>query len=193
MSTLLIDRHHPLRDRIERAMRAVFLAEYGAHLAHLPDTVIASLDRRGGTMAAAGLRFTADGLFSEAYLDRPAEILMARAFARPVERERIVEISNLAAPRPGAALPLVAAAIRHCRSLGIEFGLFTATARLRELLRRCGLAAADFGAARPERLPGASAWGSYYHHEPRVLAVAAAALPARLLPSAGPAGALQDA
>jgi len=177
MTTILIDRSHPLRDRLERSVRTVFLAEYGAHVADLPATMMAWLDDAGAPLAATGLRFTADGLFSEVYLDGPAESVLSAALGRPVARDRIVEFSNLAAPRAGAALPLIAAAIRYCRELGAEFGLFTATARLRTLLQHCRLGSVDLGPARSERMAGAAAWGCYYRHDPHVLAIAADALP----------------
>lgn len=181
MTTILIDRCHPMRDRLERSIRAVFLAEYGAHVPELPMSLLACLDADGAPAAATGLRFTVDGLFSEAYLDGPVETVLAAALDRAVARDRIVEFSNLAALRPGAALPLIAVAIRHCLAVGAEFGLFTATARLRALLRRAGLGSIDLGPARRERMAGAAAWGSYYRHDPHVLAVAADALPQRLL------------
>lgn len=181
MTLVLADRAHPLRGRLERTVRAVFLAEYGAHVPQFPHRLIAILDADGAPRAIAGLRFAQDGLFSGAYLDGTAETVLARSFGRPVRRGRIVEFSSLAAPRAGAAMPLIGAAIRLCRAAGADFGVFTATARLRALLRRSGLAMVDLGPARRERRDDAAVWGSYYRHDPRVLAVAAEALPPILL------------
>jgi len=181
MTLVLADRAHPLRGRLERTVRAVFLAEYGAYVPQFPHRLIAFLNNDGAPRAIAGLRFAEDGLFSSAYLDGAAELVLARYFGRPVSQGRIVEFSSLAAPSAGAAMPLVGAAIRLCRAAGADFGLFTATARLRTLLRRSGLAAVDLGPARSDRLDNAAAWGSYYRHDPRVLAVAADSLPPMLL------------
>lgn len=186
MTLILADRHHPQRDRLEAMIRATFLAEYGAHVRRLPDRLMAALGPDGAPRAVAGLRFAADGLFSESYLVDPAESVLSRAIGRPVARERIVEISNLAAPRAGAAVPLIIAAVRYAHAAGADVGLFTATARLRALLRRTHLAAVDLGPARPERLANPAAWGSYYLHDPRVMAAPAETLPAAWMPSLQP-------
>jgi hypothetical protein len=114
--------------------------------------------------------------------DLPVEAVLGRALGRTVARRQIVEFSNLAAPKAGAALPLVAGAIRLCMADGRAYGLFTATARLRALLRRAELTAIDLGPARRERIACPDAWGSYYLHAPRVLVAEAAALPAELAP-----------
>lgn len=182
MPLILANRDHPERSRLEHAVRAVFLAEYGAHVPHFPDHLVATLDPAGQPQAVAGLRFAENGLFSDAYLDGPVEDVLGRALGRAVSRRQIVEFSSLAALRSGAALPLVSAAIRLCLADGRAYGLFTATARLRALLRRTGLNAIDLGPARRERISQPAAWGSYYLHDPRVLAVEAAALPSALAP-----------
>lgn len=180
MSLILADRDHPDRPRLEQAVRAVFLAEYGARVPAFPDHLVATLDTRGQPQAVAGLRFAEDGLFSDTYLDGPVEAVLGRALGRPVTRRQIVEFSSLAAPQAGAALPLVGAAIRLCLAEGRAYGLFTATSRLRALLRRAGLTAIDLGPARRDRVAHPAAWGSYYLHDPRVLVVEAAAVPAAL-------------
>lgn len=189
MSLILANRDHPDRPRLERAIRTVFLAEYGAHVPAFPDHLVATLDAMGRPTAVAGLRFAEDGLFSDVYLDGPIEDVLGRALGHAVSRRQIVEFSNLAAPRPGAALPLVGAAIRLCLADGRAYGLFTATARLRALLRRTGLNAIDLGPALRERAARPDAWGSYYLHDPRVLVVEGTALPAALTPRT-PASAL---
>lgn len=177
MTVILADRTHPLRGQLESMVRAVFMAEYGAHVPQFADRLIASLGDDGAPQAVAGLRFADEGLFSEVYLDGDVETILTRALGRPVRRDRIVEFSSLAAPRVGAAMPLVGAAVRFGRAAGADFGLFTATARLRALLRRTHLVAADLGPARAERLDNAAAWGSYYRHDPRVMVASADTLP----------------
>lgn len=186
MTQLLADRDHPAWATLESVVRAVFLAEYGAQVQAFPNRLIATLDDHGQPQAVAGLRFAEDGLFSEAYLDDAAERVLGQALGRSVRREQIVEFSSLAALRAGAAMPLVGAAIRLCLGAGANFGMFTATARLRALLRRTGLVIVDLGPANPERLDNASAWGSYYLHDPRVLVVTGESLPNALAPAAIP-------
>lgn len=182
MTLTLADRDHPERARLEQTIRAVFLAEYGAHVPVFPDHLVATLDPQGQPQAVAGLRFAEDGLFSDVYLDGPVEDVLGRALGRKVFRHQIVEFSSLAAAKAGAALPLVGAAIQLCLAEGRAYGLFTATARLRALLRRAGLTAIDLGPARRERVAHPAAWGSYYLHDPRVLVVEAATLPLSMMP-----------
>lgn len=177
MTVVLADRAHPLRGRLESMVQAQFLAEYGARVPRFSELLIASLDDAGMPQAVAGLRFADEGLFSEVYLDGPIERVVAEALGRPVQRDRIVEFSSLAAPRPGAAMPLIGAGIRFCRSAGADFGLFTATVRLRVLLRRTRLTTFDLGPARPERVRNSVTWGTYYLRDPRVLVATADALP----------------
>ncbi len=175
---ILADPDHPSRAMLERAVRQVFLAEYGAHVPAFPTRLLASLDALGQPLAVTGLRFAEDGLFSETYLDLPAEQAVSAAFGQTVARTCLVEFSSMASLRPGAALALVGVAIRLCLASGMTHGLFTATATLRALLRRAGFSFADLGPARPERLADAGSWGSYYLHDPRVVAVSAHALTA---------------
>ncbi|MGE5506693.1 MAG: thermostable hemolysin [Actinomycetota bacterium] len=179
MTLILALPDHPLRPLLERAVREVFAAEYRADVPVFPRLLVATLDGEGRPAAVAGLRFAEDGLFSEAYLDGPVEVVVGKAVGRPVGRGQIVEFSSLAAPRPGAALPLVDAAVRLALGAGGAYGLFTATNRLRALLRRTGLAAVELAAARPERIANPAVWGSYYLHDPRVMVVAGATLAPR--------------
>jgi hypothetical protein len=179
MTLILALPDHSLRPVLERAVREVFAAEYRAAVPTFPRLLVASLDGEGRPTAVAGLRFAEDGLFSEAYLDGPVEAVVGAALGRPVGRGQIVEFSSLAAPRPGAALPLVDAAVRLALNAGAAYGLFTATRRLRSLLRRTGLATVELAVARPERIAGPTAWGSYYLHDPRVMVVAGDTLAAR--------------
>jgi hypothetical protein len=178
MSLVLADRNHPDRDRLERAVRDVFQAEFNAYVPGFPKHLIAALGPNREPRAVAGLRFAEDGLFSEVYLDGSIEEVLPPVFGRPVSRTQVVEFSSLAAPTPGAALPLMIAAIRIALAAGASFGLFTATDRLHALLARTGLGFVDLGPARPERMANAAIWGDYYRHDPHVLAIAAESLPA---------------
>ncbi|EWY41784.1 hypothetical protein N825_25025 [Skermanella stibiiresistens SB22] len=186
MIFIVADREHPERDRLERTVRSVFLAEYGAHVPSFPNRLVAALSDDGQPQAVAGLRFAEDGFFSETYLEDTAERVLGRVLGRIVRRDEIVEFSSLAAVRSGAAMPLVGAAIRLCLEAGAGFGMFTATHRLRALLRRFGLVTVDLGPAAPERVADASVWGRYYLHDPRILVVSADTLPSACLPPAIP-------
>lgn len=182
MDLISVDARHPLRPAVEAAVRAVYAREYGARLAALPPRMLAWADDGGNVLCAAGLR--TQPFFSEFYLDAPVEDLLARAGGRPVARERVVEVSALAAPRPGAAAAFTRAVIDLCREEGFDWAFFTATQRLRALLRWMGLPLVPLGPACPTRVSSPADWGSYYLHDPVVCAV-----PHALLPQARPAAA----
>lgn len=177
MTLILADRQHPLRPRLEEAVQRMFAAEYGARVPSFTAYMIAKLDAEGAVEAAAGLRFEGDGFFSEAYIDAPVEAMIAKCYGQTAARREVVEFSSLAATRSGAALPLLQAAVRVALAGGARFAIFTATDRLRALLRRRGLTAIDLGPADPERVENAAAWGRYYLHDPHVLMVSAESLP----------------
>ena len=82
----------------------------------------------------------------------------------------ILEVVSLASVSPFPVLPLIDAIIGWGRARQMEWGVFTATAPLRRLLRRAGMTHLELGAARPERLPDPSVWGSYYASDPHVCA-----------------------
>lgn len=176
MDIILADRYHPLRQVLEGTVQSVFKNNYNATVTSFPEHVVAALGAEDEVFAVAGLRSVRDGFFSEIYLDGSAEDALTRACGRRVSRDGIIEFSSLATVKQGAAMPLVGAAIGLCLAAGASHGLFTATARLRVLLRRSGLNCIDLGAADPQRLASAGDWGSYYFHEPRVIAVSADSL-----------------
>ncbi|GAB3447384.1 thermostable hemolysin [Insolitispirillum peregrinum] len=176
MVIILADRTHSQRAALEQMVRNVFQASYQADVPSFPDHLVAALDETGSPVAVAGVRSVRDGFFSEVYLDGSAESVLSSVCGSRVARDEIVEFSSLAAVRPGAAMPLVGAAIGLCLAAGARHGLFTATDRLRALLRRSGLTCVDLGPARPDRLSDAARWGRYYQHDPRVIAVSADSL-----------------
>jgi hypothetical protein len=61
---------------------------------------------------------------------------------------------------------------RHLAQQGTHWVISTVTRELRHLFLRMGIAPLALGVADPERLgERALDWGTYYHHEPVVLAV----------------------
>ena len=168
----ILDQFDELRPTAEQAIRAIFDREHGATLHDFPPTLAAWLDG-DEILATASLRFAKDGFFSECYLDMPVERLIERKAGIAVKRSEIVEVGSLAAPRPGATLGLVEAIIDACYEGGCRWAFFTATARLRALLRRSGVVQIELAPALPERVPAPETWGQYYLADPRVVAVGA--------------------
>ncbi|MGE4279264.1 MAG: thermostable hemolysin [Magnetospirillum sp.] len=176
MSFISVLPEHPLRRQLEHTVEQVFRKEFRATPAAFPQQMAAVLDSDGRPSAVTGLRFAADGFFSERYLDLPVEQAVSAALGLSIGRDQVVEFTSLASVRPGAAMPLVASIIRECLTKGYRCGLFTATDRLRALLRRAGLAVVDMVPATPDRIADPENWGSYYLHDPWVTAVSAEAV-----------------
>ncbi len=161
---------HVLRPKADEVIRAAFLRDHGAVLADLPRLLVAEHD--GAEIAcAASLRFDADGFFSERYLDDPIEQLVTRHAGIRALRGDLAEVGSLAAARPGAVCPLVGGIIALLRAQGVRWAFFTATARLRTLLRRADIPLIELAAADPARIPHAERWGGYYRQDPRVMLV----------------------
>ncbi len=92
------------RDRIERYIAEVFARNYSARLRHFKPRLLAMFSEDDEILAALGLRNAAtERLFLETYLDTPVEIRMATLCGRPVARQGIVEVGNLASRHPGRA------------------------------------------------------------------------------------------
>lgn len=167
-------RMHPRGDAaradVEDLIAAVYARHYGARIEQFMPTLV-SLGAPGAPCAAAGYRSARGPLFLERYLPRPVERVLAQATGQAIRREQIVEVGQFASRRAGEGRRLMAALAHHLADRGYRWAVITATAELRLLFARIGLASVPLGPADPARLgAGAARWGSYYAHAPRVLA-----------------------
>jgi len=161
----------PRRTEVEAFIRASFAQHYNASIPVLAPNLM-FLDEDGRILAAAGWRAAGlQPLYLERYLDQPIEKAVARLAGQPVSRERIVEVGNLAAGRPGSGINVIRALARDLDRQGFEWVVFTATRALVGIFARLGLPLLTLGVADPARLgPEALAWGSYYETGPIVVA-----------------------
>jgi|SRR5512145_3264930 hypothetical protein len=166
-----IHRTHPHRASFEQFIAARFDRAYGARVGHFSPHLLGVRDALARWQAASGYTPAAgQRLFLEQYFDRPVEDSLA-GLGRPVARERIVEVGNLAAASAGMARTLIPLLARHLHRLGYEWVVFTATRELRNSFRRLGLNPLRLARADPARLAdGGASWGSYYQHDPLVMA-----------------------
>jgi len=169
---LMRHRHDDARRAdVERFIRAVFARRYGADVRHFAPTLI-SLQDRGEIVAAAGYRSAAEApLFLERYLPSPVEALIAPHAGSPPRRHSIVEVGHLAASRAGEGRRLIALMGSHLAAQDFVWVVGTITSDLRRLFKRFGVTPLALGAADPAALgPEVANWGSYYEHQPMVLA-----------------------
>ncbi|HEY9191479.1 MAG TPA: thermostable hemolysin [Methyloversatilis sp.] len=168
----LVDQVHPARASLERFIAACFLRSYGALISHFADTLLGLRGADGEWLAALGYSLPAHReTFIEQYLDAPLERAVAEALGERVERAAVAEVGNMAATSPGMGRLLIALATRHLHDTGFEFVVFTATRALSNSFARLGLRPFPVAPADPARLrDGDGNWGSYYHHNPVVMA-----------------------
>ena len=172
MTTLIIDRRHPLRDATERMIRQTYRDRFDATLGALPNLLATYLSPDGLPAAACSIRFAEHGFFSTVYLDAPLDEALHRVTGRAFPASEVMEIGTLAGVRAGSAFALIDAAIAFGRGVGKTIGLFTATEALRRGLVRAGRPPIDLGPALAERLGADQAsWGRYYETSPRVCAL----------------------
>jgi hypothetical protein len=165
LSLLLTGPRHPRRARAEAFVQAVFMQAYGAQLQTFYPLLVNILFPDGDYAAVAGVRPAGSaGLFSEHYLDQPVERILG------VERQRIVEIGNLAPASAGQARWLICTLTAFLGAAGFTHVVFTAVPALKNAFARMGLPLTRHAAASAERLPPEQAmnWGSYYKSRPAV-------------------------
>jgi hypothetical protein len=163
---------HPARAGFEAFIAARFRLAYGARVTRFLPHLLGVRNRLDGWQAGAGYAAAgAQALFLEHYLDHPVERAIAAAGGGPAARPGIVEAGNLASSSAGMARALIPALALHLHRLGYAWVTFTATRALRNTFHRLGLRPLRLAAADPARLEdGGASWGSYYGHDPVVVA-----------------------
>ena len=124
--------------------------------------------------AVAGVRCAADEvLFSEYYLAQDLEDELSSIFGKKMERQKIVEVGNLAPANVGQMRWLIASITAYLYSAGFEYIVFTAVPGVYNAFKRMGIPLTVMAEAKQECLPDAikQSWGEeYYAHKPMVYA-----------------------
>ncbi len=166
------------REGTERFIDQQFFKSYGAQYSEYMPWLI-SMRQQGQLSACAGVAIAADKnpLFLERYLPSSIESLVSKNCGMPITRGQIAEVGSLAGSSFGGGhvgssrlLYIVLASVLE--EIGIEWMVFTATRPLLISLQRLGLKHCMLGDADESFLDDAerSRWGSYYEHQPRVVA-----------------------
>ncbi len=110
-------------------------------------------------------------LFLEQYLDDDASTLLSAQFATHVERHQLVEFGQLASFNKGFSLVHFFLIAEALVKRNYQWCIFTATDPLYAMMKRFGLPLQIIADADPNRIPNASEiWGTYYQHQPRIVA-----------------------
>ncbi|WP_260957735.1 thermostable hemolysin [Pseudomonas citri] len=167
--------HQALPEQARRAEFEAFIRQrfrhvHGADIRHFMPELFGLDDAQGRLCAVAGVRLATQGpLFLERYLDEPIESLVNAAADRPVDREGIVEVGNLAASDTGSARLSIIAITYLLAMGGLEWVAFTGNVGLVNSFHRLGLKPVTLCPADPQRLgEDRHLWGRYYESQPWV-------------------------
>lgn len=158
------------RQGTEQFIYQRFAHQYGANLRFfLP--LLLSASTEDGIKAALGFQSASQPLFLEQYLDCDIDTTLALLTQSQIERERVVEIGNLASGRQRATQTLFLLLAQILHGAGYEWVVFTANRAVRTWMATLQLPTLLIREADPARLDdkGAS-WGRYYDDRPVVLA-----------------------
>jgi hypothetical protein len=166
------DRQSPLRGIVEDFIAAEFRRHFGAELRSFMPTLVGLHDTTGRLKAAVGYRAAArEPLFLETYTNGPIERVLRRQSGIDVSRSEIVEVGSLACTGGRAAMEIVAALGPALIRDGFSWVVFTGADTVRNVFRRLRLKPIALCIANKSLLGAAQKeWGSYYEHNPVVMA-----------------------
>lgn len=169
------------RKQIELYIKMRFKEAYDANIKEFMPNLL-SVECLKGTSAAAGFRTAQHStLFVENYLKKPIEQTLSTAIQQPVDRNKIVEIGNLASTQRGASQLMFILLLAVLHRANFRWVVFTATQQVEQILGKLRFKAMTLSKAQLSELnhePDSmningkehSDWGSYYDTNPFVLA-----------------------
>jgi len=163
---------HSLRTAAEDLVKTVYAKQYGARISTFPPVLAALMTPAGVPYCAAGLRVGLRDCFSETYLDHAIQDVFSKAIGEPVPRDQILEITGLASIRVGASFALFREIALYGRGRGMRFSVFTATQRLRQVIKATRVPLIELSPAQKSRVENPEDWGTYYDNNPWVCGLA---------------------
>ncbi|CAM3002486.1 thermostable hemolysin [Vibrio mytili] len=167
----IVDSKHPLWsdviDHVSLRYQKAFCAELKQFM---PEYL--TLIKNDHIISVCGFRVAdQEPLFLEQYLEGEAQTLVSNLFECEVQRSNLVEFGHLASFAKGMSGLHFYLIAERLVELGFEWCIFTATDPLHAMMTRFGLESKIITHADPGKVHDAqSTWGSYYEHQPRVLA-----------------------
>ncbi|MGD8341849.1 MAG: thermostable hemolysin [Gammaproteobacteria bacterium] len=162
----------PGRSRIEALIAREFKTHFDADVREFMPTLVGLYDKPGCLKAAVGCRAAStEPLFLESYTNGPIEQLLRVQTGCDVARERIVEVGSLACSSGRAAMEIVTALVPALIEAGFSWVVFTGADTVRNVFRRLDLKPVALCIANKQMLGDQqNAWGTYYDHNPVVMA-----------------------
>lgn len=160
------------REAIEAFISRAYRRHFDACVREFMPSLAALYDERGGLKAAVGYRAAAEGpLFLEVYTNGPIEQVIRRQTGVDVDRSRIVEVGSLACEGGRAAMEIVTRLAPALIEEGFSWVVFTGADTVRNVFRRLNLKPVALCIANKSVLGDRqSEWGTYYDHNPVVMA-----------------------
>ena len=160
------------RKEVEAFVAREYGHHFGASVTEFMPTLVSLDDEAGGLRAAAGYRAAGHGpLFLEVYTNEPIETALGRQTGLEVARASIVEVGSLACSSGRAAMDIVKALVPVLISEGFSWVVFTGADTVRNVFRRLDLRPIALCIANRSVLGERQHdWGSYYEHNPVVMA-----------------------
>lgn len=155
----------PERSRVENFIKDIYKDRYGADIEVSYPVLMSVRNNVGDILAAVGFRYADnEKLFLEQYTSQPIENILQ------CERNRIVEIGNLASAGQGASIFLFAALASYLNNRNIQYAAVTGTDFLHRHFERMGLNPQKICDADIQDISSDNQdWGIYYDTKPRVL------------------------
>ena len=162
----------PQRALLEDFVRREFLTHFGARIKQFMPELLALHGADRTIRAVVGCRAAAtEPLFLETYTRQPIEEVLAVRNGFWVPRERIVEIGSLACRNAKAAIEIVRALVPHLLNAGFSWVVFTGADTVMNVFRYLELSPRPLCPADARLLGDArNDWGTYYDHNPQVMA-----------------------
>ncbi|MBN1240954.1 MAG: thermostable hemolysin [Gammaproteobacteria bacterium] len=166
------DHRSARRQDVEAFIADAYAKHFGARLRCFMPQLTALVDRNGREIAAVGCRGAGDEtLFLEQYTRLPIERVLLEQLGVAVPRDRIVEIGSLACRDGRAALSMVRLLIPFLIDRGYEWVVFTAADTVQRVFSRLDLSPLLLCGADQSLLRARdNDWGTYYDHDPVVMA-----------------------
>jgi len=162
------------RDALEQFIRERFYQVHHATIKYFMPDLMSIRDTQHQLLAACGLRWAAnEPLFLETYLDAPVEDVLSNVVGKPIGRQTIVEVGNLAVQHPYYIRTLLAGLSRYLHTTHTDWVVFTGITSLYNAMKKLNMPLYVLGQAGLEMLPeeDRAGWGSYYDDHPQVLAI----------------------
>lgn len=160
------------RRHIEAFIAAEYQRHFDADISEFMPTLVGLYGQFGRLDAAVGYRAAAhERLFLEIYTNDPIEEVVYRETGIRVPRDAIVEVGSLACRSGRAAMEIVTALVPALIEDGFSWVVFTGADTVRNVFRRLRLKPLPLCIANKSLLGERQAeWGTYYDHNPIVMA-----------------------